>query len=81
MKKTIKITTLLLSIGIITAWMFGVIDNEKAIWAFTVLLPTVIAFWKTHQIENLKTDIDLLNRQNKMFVDENIRLRKKETKT
>lgn len=77
MKKTIKITTLILSIGIITAWVFNLIDNEKTLWAFTVLLPTAIAFWKENKITQLKKDIEVLNRQNEMFVKENLRLNKK----
>ncbi len=76
MKKTIKITTLILSIAIITAWIFNLIDNEKALWAFTVLLPTVIAFWKENKITELKKDIEVLNKQNEMFVKENLRLNK-----
>jgi hypothetical protein len=76
MKKTIKITTLILSIAIITAWVFNLIDNEKALWAFTVLLPTAIAFWKENKITELKKDIEVLNKQNEMFVKENLRLNK-----
>ena len=76
MKKTIKITTLILSIAIITAWIFNLIDNEKALWAFTVLLPTVIACWKENKITELKKDIEVLNKQNEMFVKENLRLNK-----
>ncbi len=76
MKKTIKITTLILSVAIITAWIFNLIDNEKALWAFTVLLPTAIAFWKENKITELKKDIEVLNKQNEMFVKENLRLNK-----
>lgn len=77
MKKTIKITTLILSIGIITAWVFNLIDNEKTLWAFTVLLPTAIAFWKENKIAELKKDIEALNKQNQILIKENVRLNKK----
>lgn len=77
MKTTIKITAVILSIGIITAWVFGLIDNEKTLWAFTVLLPTAIAFWKENKIAEMKKDIEALNKQNQTFIKENLRLNKK----
>ena len=77
MKKTIKITTLILSIAIITAWIFSLIDNEKVLWAFTVLLPTAIAFWKETKIMELKKDIEVLIKLNKTLIKENVRLNKK----
>lgn len=77
MKKTIKITAVILSIGIITAWIFNLIDNEKTLWAFTVLLPTVIAFLKENKITEMKKDIEVLNKQNQTFIKENLRLNKK----
>lgn len=54
MKKTITTITLILSIAIIISWSFNLIDNEKTLWAFTVLLPTAIAFWKENKIAELK---------------------------
>lgn len=75
--KTITTITLILSIGIITAWIFNLIDNEKTLWAFTVLLPTAIAFWKENKIAELKKDIEALNKQNQILIKENVRLNKK----
>lgn len=71
-----KVITTIISIILLALWVFDVLDNEKLIWAVTVAVPAIIALWKNNQINVLKKDIDFLSSQNKMFVDENIRLRK-----
>lgn len=76
MKTAIKIIVIIITIALLALWAFDILDNEKLLWAITVAVPAVIALWKNNQINVLKKDIDFLSSQNKIFVDENIRLRK-----
>lgn len=66
MKTTIKITTLILSIAIITAWIFNLIDNERLLWIIGVISTSGVALWNFLLKEDYKKENKALKIQNQL---------------
>lgn len=65
MKTTLKITLLIISLGLLTAWVFNVIDNERLLWISGVLGTTGVAVWNWLLKEDYKKEVKHLKNNRK----------------
>jgi hypothetical protein len=66
MKTILKITLIIITLGLLSAWVFGIIDNERLLWIIGVISSSGVALWNWLLKEDYKRENKSLKIQNQL---------------